>query len=162
MSNAPQWALRMVERVCADADEDTPEVTWRRSKTNVSSSGRYKEVENRIVVTAGSSRTDQRMVLLHELAHHLTPGQHHNETFWRKAWELYLRFGLSRYALRREFSYRTEAANVALAIGIRGAKAAAAPTRPRRRPPLVWHYRDRNGEWKNGSYREMMEATKSA
>ena len=129
----PAWAERIVARVCDAAGVDEPEVTWRRSRSSASSSGRYITAERRLIVTAGSDRRDQRLVLLHELAHHLTPHQHHNDTFWKAAWRLFERFGLTRYALKRESGYKANASAVAIDLGIRGAKAAAKTATAKRR-----------------------------
>lgn len=130
----PMWAERIVAGVCAGAGVDQPELTWRRSRSNRSSSGRYVTEEKRLVLTAGSDRKDQRLVLLHELAHHLTPGHSHDDTFWTAAWALFKGFGMARYALKREAGYKANAAPVAVTLGIRGARAAAkTATETRRR-----------------------------
>ena len=91
------------------------------------SSGRYygpwKGRIARIHVTAGTDRADQKLVLLHELAHWLTPKDHHSPRFWDKAWELYRRYRVPlRYARIREGNYR------------KGALVAAS-RRPRERRP---------------------------
>ena len=128
----PTWAVRVVADVCESAGVAVPSVTWRRSRESNGSSGRYFPTEVRIVVTAGSSRTDQRLVLLHELAHHLNPGDGHSPAFWRSAWGLYRRHRLLAYALRREATKAT-AMSVAVDLGIRGARAAAVAGSDRRR-----------------------------
>ena len=70
------------------------------------SSGRAWQ-SGRIHVTAGTDRKDQKLVLLHELAHWLTPKDHHSPRFWDKAWELYRRYRVPlRYARIREGNYR--------------------------------------------------------
>jgi hypothetical protein len=105
-------------------DKPLPELTWRRAGyrmryrggqvvcppngfKSVHSSGRCFE-SGRIVVTAGSSRLDQRVVLLHELAHHIClPGEHHGKTFWDTAWELFRWAKLPvKYVKAREGTYR--------------------------------------------------------
>ena len=111
--SAPLWAQRLVERVIIAEDlDDPPTLIWRRSKRNKQSSGRTYIVKRpgRIVITAGTLRRDQRLVLLHELAHHVTL-ELHTPTFWAKAWELYRRYQVPiRYALQREGTYRKGAA----------------------------------------------------
>lgn len=56
---------------------------------------------------------DQQLVLLHELAHHLSPkGHHHSMRFWRTAVGLYDRWGdadFMAYAVQREWSYKIKA-----------------------------------------------------
>lgn len=121
---SPQWAIDLVELVAREAGQPPPALTWRRSgKTRVtyargalvwakptSSSGRFMIGENRIIVTAGRIKSDQKIVLLHECAHWLTPAHHHDSVFWDKAWELYFRHKLPiREVKRREFRYRVEA-----------------------------------------------------
>lgn len=121
----PKWVERLVTEVCTEAGADEPTVTWRRSRDAVLSSGRHLPSDHRIVVTAGSDRRDQRLVVLHELAHHLTPGVRHGDVFWAVAWRLYQQYGNAAYALKREAGYRANATTVAVRQGIRGAKAAA-------------------------------------
>jgi hypothetical protein len=127
------WAERLVTAVCEAAGIDEPEVNWRRSSSAKSSSGRYNYAERRLTITAGKDRRDQRLVLLHELAHHLTPKANHGPAFWRAAWALYQRFGLARYALTRELSYKAAAVDVAIELGVRGARAAAKTATEKRR-----------------------------
>lgn len=135
----PAWAVRLAAQVCERAGAKPPVIRWtkHRGKTGLrSSSGTYytsKEAglrgvfEPLIVVRAGASREDQKLVLLHELAHHLAPlGAHHGETFWRIAWGLYRRHRMTAFALARELPYRTAASKVALAMGIPRAEEAVA------------------------------------
>lgn len=129
----PVWVEQIVARVCDAAGVSEPEIVWRRSRGRQSSSGRYSSSEQRVTITAGKDRKDQRLVLLHELAHHLTPKEHHGPIFWRAAWSLYQRFGLARYALTREMPYKAAAVNVAIEMGVRGARAAAKPATEKRR-----------------------------
>lgn len=98
-----------------------PVLTWRRRSRQksywvtshtlgrrASSSGRYYPAEYRIVLTAGSERRAQKLTLLHEIAHWLTPSDRgHGDAFWIKAFELYRRYGVPmRYAQQREMRYR--------------------------------------------------------
>lgn len=68
---------------------------------------------DRIAITAGSLRKDQRLVLLHEIAHWLLPtGVHHGKAFWDLAFELYRKYKVPMfYALSRERTYRKEVVN---------------------------------------------------
>lgn len=110
MKPPPLWAAALVADVCEQHGVDPPAVTWRRSHTSALSSGRYYRKEHRLVVTAAGPRHEQRLVLLHELAHALTPGEHHSLTFWLTAWRLYFEHGVPvRHAQRREFGYRQTA-----------------------------------------------------
>ena len=65
---------------------------------------RWDWAAGRIVVTAGTDRMDQRLVLLHELAHWLSPPkEHHGSEWWALACQLYRRYKVPiRFAERRE------------------------------------------------------------
>jgi hypothetical protein len=105
--------------VWADQDPDVlPELVWRRSGGKAYSSGHCSLPDAvthrcRIVVTAGRGvpRWEQKMVLLHELAHAICPpGEHHGELFWTTAWRLYRRFNLPIRKVRfHEDAYRKTA-----------------------------------------------------
>ena len=112
---APKWASALVCRVAEDEGIAVPpRLTWRRSRTGWLSSGHTKSDLRKphITVTAGKSRKDQKLVLLHELAHWLAgPDAHHGARFWDQAWTLYRRYKVPlRMALQRERTYRKEAA----------------------------------------------------
>lgn len=108
VSAPPAWATRLLEDVCAERGAEVPALTWRRSRTGTAqSSGHYNVAEHRIVVTAGRERRDQRLVLLHEIAHALTPGEVHGPRFWLVCWTLYRAHRVPiRYAQRREYGYK--------------------------------------------------------
>jgi len=131
--SAPAWAVKLAADVCETAGVEVPVLTWRRSADAVKSSGRYYGTERRIVVTTGRDRKDQRFVLLHELAHHLTPKAKHSRAFWQVAWTLYGRFGLARYGLDRDGAYRVAALAVARDMGIRGSHAATRRVKVKRK-----------------------------
>ena len=111
---APRWAQDLVLQVWLDEGRDElPEIVWRRGGwRRILSAGNTWHDGQRITITAApGNRIDQKLVLLHELAHVLTPGAHHGPGFWDKAWQLYRRYKVPiRYALRREQGYRKEAA----------------------------------------------------
>lgn len=75
-----------------------------------------------ISVTFGTDEEDRKLVFLHELAHWFDDGKdgydHHNERFWRRAFNLYDKYGLDRevYLLREE-QYRKAAGRVAAKTG---------------------------------------------
>jgi hypothetical protein len=87
-----------------------PILNWRRSYKTFSS-GQYRWWGERITITAGHDRKDQKYVLIHELAHWLCPaGAAHNALYWDKAWELFRRYKVPiRYAKERSGAYRNGA-----------------------------------------------------
>lgn len=104
--NLPAWARRVVNQVVAEYGplaHPGPSVQWRRSKVKRHTSGRTWAHADRIVITAGSDRSQHKWILLHEMAHWLAgPGHHHDDTFWDAAYELYRTFGVYRLATRYE------------------------------------------------------------
>ena len=141
----------LVERVCTEERVPVPLITWRRGSRPYST-GRFRPASvlrpATVVITAASTSTrasdggaadavvsDQRHVVLHELAHHIAwssgSAGHHDARFWHVAWRLYERYGDLTHALDREGRYRAGALRVASALGIAGAGAAAAERRRR-------------------------------
>lgn len=112
----PMWAQDLVIKVAIDEGrDDLPDVMWRRAgKLQYSqwrpfeSTGVTHMYKNKITITAGTDRRDQKLVILHELAHWLMPkGENHGSLFWDKAWQLYRRYKVPiRYALLSEGNYR--------------------------------------------------------
>lgn len=70
MTAAPGWAVILTNQVCKDYRRKAPRLQWYCSKYYAKSSGRAGW--GKIHVTAGTDERDQKLVLLHELAHHLT------------------------------------------------------------------------------------------
>jgi hypothetical protein len=61
-------------------------------------------------------RDEAKFVLLHELAHALTCGEGHNQTFYHAAFKLYKKYlspELLRYAVEREYMYKPKFATPA-------------------------------------------------
>jgi hypothetical protein len=145
---APAWALDLLETVCADATVDAPRLAWRR-RTGEHSTGVTRRHDGIVAVRAGSDELDQRLTLLHELAHWLSPAPrhrrgravHHGRAFYAVAFELYRRHGIpDADALRLESGrYRTSLRH-AVALGVAGAKVALAEHRAtlRSRPRRTW------------------------
>ena len=129
---APGWAAQLVTEVCATAAVPQPVVRWRRA-TRSASSGVTRRTAGTISVTAGSDDLDQRLTLLHELAHWLGPPRrrrrgrmaHHDAAFYATAFELYRAHGIpDSEVLAREGGRYPRALRHARALGIRGADAA--------------------------------------
>ena len=136
MTIPPKWAQDLTLQVALDEDrDDVPDIVWRRrrgprltpgmktllrgvgrdvgewmrhARSQQGTSGHYRWSVNRITLTAGGERQGQKLILLHELAHWLSPrGEHHGDNFWDTAWRLYRRYRIPiRFAREREGSYR--------------------------------------------------------
>lgn len=145
---APAWAAELVEAVCADASVAPPRLIW-RNRQGDHSTGVARRQAGTISVRAGSDPLDQRLTLLHELAHWLAVPvrrrgrrtAHHDLAFYRIAFELYRRHGLSDAdALRLEAGHYPSSLGHAAALGVPGAAAALRARRAaqRSRPPRRW------------------------
>ena len=113
MAEQPKWADKLIEKVKGWCEEQgrewkAPSFEWGKWQ-QVNSRGSYYH-SNRIFIRLGKYRTDAKLVLLHEIAHSLTPGQHHNLDFWDMAWALYRMADLPiKYCQRREYPYMAKA-----------------------------------------------------
>jgi hypothetical protein len=162
---SPGWARDLVGRVCAAGGVEPPRLAWRQRR-GVHSTGVTRRLDGLVAVRAGADPLDQRLTLLHELAHWLSPpprhrgtrSEHHGRAFYAIAFDLYRRHGIGEAdALRLESGrYRSSLAH-AVALGVAGAAAALAEhrsairARPRRRwRVLVPEHRvllERDGRW---------------
>ena len=161
---APAWARSLVASVCADAGSAQPRIAWRR-RAGEHSTGVTRRHDGSVAIRAGADELDQRLTLLHELAHWLSPPPrrgrraiHHGRAFYDIAFELYRRHGLTDAdALRLESARYRSSLRHAVALGVPGAAAALAEhrsairARPRRRwRVLVPEHRiqlERDGRW---------------
>lgn len=163
--SAPAWAQRLVELVCAEADVAPPTLTWRRRRSD-HSTGVARRSAGTIAVRAGSDPMDQRLTLLHELAHWIGPAPsprrrgatHHGRAFYRIAFRLYRRHGLAAAdALHLESARYPSALQHAAALGVPGAVEVLAERRAdlRERPRRRWRVLvpehavrlERDGRW---------------
>jgi len=161
----PDWALELVDTVCADADTEPPRLAWRR-RAGEGSTGVTRRSEGAVAVRAGDDPLDQRLTLLHELAHWVSPpsrvrrgrSQHHGRAFYAIAFELYRRHGIADAdALRLESGRYRSALRHAVALGVPGSVAALAEHRSiiRSRPRRRWRVLvpehpirlERDGRW---------------
>ena len=145
----PDWADALVAVVCNEASVAPPRLTWRR-RSAPHSTGVARRHLGVISVRAGDDPLDQRLTLLHELAHWLAPAPqrgrgartaHHGRDFYRIAFELYRRHGLADAdALRLETARYPSALAHAVALGVPGAVAARSARRDilRARPRRTW------------------------
>lgn len=162
----PRWATDLVASVCADAGVAPPRLAWRGRRSEHSTGVARREV-GMVAVRAGTDPLDQRLTLLHELAHWLAPlrlrrrgrrTEHHGRAFYAVAFALYERHGVpGADALRLEAGRYRSALRHATALGVPGAADALAAhrselrARPRRRwRVLVPEHRvelQRDGRW---------------
>jgi hypothetical protein len=162
---APAWASDLVAAVCADADVQPPRLIWRIRRASPST-GVARRSDGTISVRAGTDTLDQRLTLLHELAHWIAPAArrrgrrsvHHGRAFYAAAFDLYRRHGLDDAdALRLESARYRSALAHAVALGIPGAADALAEHRARlrARPRRRWRVLvpehairlERDGRW---------------
>lgn len=133
MAKAPGWAEGLVAAVCQEAGVGEPRLRWRRVD-RATSSGVTRRAPGTISLVAGSVELDQRLTLLHELAHWLTmPGprprrgrrRHHDAGFYAAAFGLYRRHGIpDADAVALEAARYPSSLRHARALGIAGAEAA--------------------------------------
>ena len=142
-----------------------PALLW-RSRNGGPSTGVARRSEGTVAVRAGSDPLDQRLTLLHELAHWISPpgrrrgrrAVHHGRAFYSIAFELYRRHGLADVdALRLESARYRSALGHAAALGVAGASDALAEhrSRLRARPRRRWRVLvpehaialERDGRW---------------
>jgi len=162
---APRWARALVTNVCAEANVPEPRLSW-RSRRHPHSTGVARREDQLIAVRAGTDSLDQRLTLLHELAHWIAPSPrrrreratHHGRAFYAVAFDLYRRHGLTDAdALRLEAARYRSALGHAVALGVAGASAALARHRAglRDRPRRRWRVLvpehairlERDGRW---------------
>lgn len=122
--SAPLWANQLTAQVCEAAGVKTPQLRWRTKPKSFHSTGRttYPNIQvpnGRITVTAGYDKRDQLLVMLHELAHHLTPKSFHNADFWAMAFDLYEVYNIAEYAATREHGYKAGARAEIAARGLK-------------------------------------------
>lgn len=125
----PAWAAALVREVCAAAGRPEPTVRWRNA-ARPNSSGVTRPTLGQITVTAGADPLDQRLTLLHELAHWLAPpaprrrrrAAHHDLTFYRVAFGLYQTHGIpAAEAIFREGGRYPSSLGHARRLGVPGA-----------------------------------------
>lgn len=161
----PAWALSLLDAACADAGAAPPRLLW-RNRRGEHSTGVTRRVDGLVAVRAGSDPLDQRLTLLHELAHWLAAptrrrrgrSVHHGRQFYAVAFELYRRHGVTDAdALRLESTRYRSSLGHAVALGVTGAVEALAAHRStiRARPRRRWRVLvpehsirlERDGRW---------------
>jgi hypothetical protein len=150
MAEAPAWARSLVMTVCAEADASLPRLTWRH-RDRPTSSGVTRQSAGIVSVVAGRDPIDQRLTLLHELAHWVTPIprnrrrriSHHDAAFYDAAFALYRRHGVpDATAIAGESARYPSSLGHARRLGVPGAEEAwrgrrsALRERAQRRPPM--------------------------
>ena len=150
---APAWASSLVVEVCASAGVEPPRLAWRHRRSEAST-GVARRTEGTVSVRAGTDPLDQRLTLLHELAHWLSPApggrrrgrtRHHDAAFYTTAFALYRRHGVpDAAALAGESARYPSSLAHARRLGVPGAEAVWRERRvalreraQRRQPPRV-------------------------
>ncbi len=133
MAEVPAWASELVALTCAETGVGPPRVAWRH-RERVASSGVTRRGTGSISVVAGTDALDQRITLLHELAHWLTlpaarprrgRAPHHDASFYRAAFALYARHGVpAAAALEAEGARYPSSLGHARRLGVPGAEEA--------------------------------------
>ena len=163
--SAPGWATDLLAQVCADARVAPPRLLW-RTRRGEHSTGVTRRADGTVAVRAGSDPLDQRLTLLHELAHWLTaPSRrrrgrsvHQGRALYASAFDLYRRYGIpDADSIRLEYARYRSSLRHAVALRVPGAATALAEhraaiaRRPRRRwRVLVPEHRvtlERDGRW---------------
>jgi hypothetical protein len=125
---APKWALRLVEAVCLRYHVRQPSLRWRKALDYPNAAfealGDYNMRTGGMIIYEAGSKQENRIDLLHELAHHIhflrTGRDDHSEGFWRYCWTLYLLYGVRLHAaVLSEFSYMARSEKVLLEMGVR-------------------------------------------
>lgn len=139
--------MELMAVVCADAGVAPPRLLW-RNRRGEHSTGVTRRADGTVAVRAGSDPLDQRLTLLHELAHWLAaPSRrrggrsvHHGRAFYAIAFDLYRRYGIADAdALRLESARYRSSLRHAAALRVPGAADSLADhratirSRPRRR-----------------------------
>ena len=138
--NAPAWAMRLITHTMCEADVDDGDVPlrhvyveWEERPRYLHSDGlSYNDPRDTIIIHAGGSHKDRVWVVLHECAHVIVgTGHGHDKAFFRYAYPLYIKAGLTpAYFVWRDAFY-VDALRVAEEMGW---------TRIAGR---LWHMRDR-------------------
>src|SRR4051794_37608637 len=104
-TSMPDWASTITTEVVRSAGVRMPVINWKTGTGHPGTSGSTSK--ERINITAGTDEKDQKLVLLHELAHWIMIERHgmregHTPLFWAVAFDLYEYYGLGQYAAGQE------------------------------------------------------------
>lgn len=91
----------MVEAVCAREGIERPPIRWHFRDAKYTTGVTYHKRDRGIAVTLGTDHLEARVVVLHELAHWMTPKHHHDRTFWTTAMWLYRSEGIGWSTIHR-------------------------------------------------------------
>lgn len=137
MTNAPRWAIALRDEVSIAEGIAPPVLKWRRSSLRTPGAGGTYGAEGHsvtVTVYGRPDRTEVRIVLLHEMAHAITPRSNHGPEFWDAAWRLYLRYRLPvRRVIDREAHYKAECIPAGRRAGVRIGAATEAKAAAKRR-----------------------------
>ena len=120
----PDWAIELVEQVAATHKIVPPHLSWKQG-SDEDSSGVYYRKRLTVTIKAGRDLREVRMVVLHEMAHHLAHvlgrmERGHGEAFYFICWALYLAYEVPLdLAVANEFQYKAAAERTLLKMGIK-------------------------------------------
>jgi hypothetical protein len=119
----PDWAMELTEQVAATHKIVVPHLSWKQSGED-ESSGVYYRKRLAATITAGTNPEEARMVVLHEMAHHLAhvlgrAEKGHGDAFYFICWALYLAYDVPLdLAVANEFQYKAAAERVLRKMGV--------------------------------------------
>ena len=110
-ATVPQWAVDLVNEVCTARRRRPAHIrSWMVKNNRPWSTGFCRDDDRSICIVQGFDEVNARTVLVHELAHYLTPVNHdHDKLFWRRCWELHLAYSDLADAWRCESTYMKKA-----------------------------------------------------
>jgi hypothetical protein len=92
----------LVDLTVAEEGCERPPIRWHFAPCTYSSGTTYHDRARGIAITLGTDRLDRKLVVLHELAHWLTPEDAgHGRVFWTTAMRLYRRHGIGWATIHR-------------------------------------------------------------
>lgn len=113
---APEWVQELtIQTLIDEGIDDVPTIEWWERPDLLPYSGGTC-YSNKIKIRIGWDKKDQKLVLLHELAHWIADRKHqirgvsaremHSQRFWDIAFRLYRKHRLTTYGYRREKNYK--------------------------------------------------------
>jgi hypothetical protein len=104
----PDWALEIVNEVCAEYSREVPNIRFTRIRANgFGTSGGYKRWKNGFIRVSVGRDNLEKQIFLHELSHHLDRNGGHGSTFYVIFKSLLVKYDcLTDEYRKREYEYR--------------------------------------------------------